>query len=158
MFKQKVGQAQESPATGETLTAVQMAANLAKSQIAMNEASAVGCLRTINTSEVTYASTYNAGYAPALAALGPPVSGGANPESANLIDSELAQGTKSGYVFTYILGEPDRNGRIGSSYSLRADPVTPGITGTNHYFTDQTGVIRVEVGREADSSSSPISD
>ena len=34
--------------------------NLLRSRIAANEASAVGSIRTINTSEVTYASTYPA--------------------------------------------------------------------------------------------------
>jgi prepilin-type N-terminal cleavage/methylation domain-containing protein len=39
--------------------------NLLRSRIAANEASAVGSLRTINTAQVTYASTYpNAGFAP----------------------------------------------------------------------------------------------
>ena len=46
--------------------------NLLRSRIAANEASAVGSLRTINTSEVTYASTYPAvGFAPDLNTLGP---------------------------------------------------------------------------------------
>ena len=45
--------------------------NLLRSRIAANEASAVGSLRTINTAEVTYASTYPAqGFATALAILG----------------------------------------------------------------------------------------
>ncbi len=35
--------------------------NLLRSRIAANEASAVGSLRTINTAEVTYASTYPTG-------------------------------------------------------------------------------------------------
>lgn len=33
------------------------------------EANAVGCLRTINTAEVAYAATYNAGFSQTLAAL-----------------------------------------------------------------------------------------
>ena len=36
--------------------------NLLRSRIAANEASAVGSLRTINTAEVTYASTYPAAW------------------------------------------------------------------------------------------------
>ena len=44
--------------------------NLLRSRIAANEASAVGSVRTINTSEVTYASTYpQVGFA-LLASLG----------------------------------------------------------------------------------------
>ena len=44
--------------------------NLLRSRMAANEASAVGSLRTINTSNVTYASTYGIGFAGTLAMLG----------------------------------------------------------------------------------------
>ena len=44
--------------------------NLLRSRMAANEASAVGSLRTINTSEVTYASTYPAYGFTCLATLG----------------------------------------------------------------------------------------
>jgi type IV pilus assembly protein PilA len=65
--------------------------NLLRSRIAANEASAVGSLRTLNTSEVTYNSTYpNAGFACSLAALGPPASGAsASSSAAGLIESNL---------------------------------------------------------------------
>ncbi len=36
--------------------------NLLRSRIAANQASAVGSLRTLNTSEITYATTYNTCY------------------------------------------------------------------------------------------------
>src|SRR5438094_8975810 len=46
--------------------------NLLRARIAANEASAVSSLRTINTAEVTYSTTYpTVGYAATLAALGP---------------------------------------------------------------------------------------
>ncbi len=35
----------------------------------------------------------------------------------------------------------DAKGRI-NSYSITASPIQPGVTGTNYYYTDQTGVIR----------------
>src|SRR2546423_10136180 len=44
--------------------------NLLRSKMAANEASAVGSLRTINTSQVTYSSTYGIGFASTLGALG----------------------------------------------------------------------------------------
>src|SRR5213075_3221594 len=73
--------------------------NLLRSRIAANEASAVGSLRTPNTAEVTYQSTYpDQGFACTLAALGgtttPPTSAGAG-----LIDATLTSGKKSGYSF-----------------------------------------------------------
>ena len=45
--------------------------NLLRSRIAANESSAVGSVRTINTAEITYASTYpNLGFSATMAALG----------------------------------------------------------------------------------------
>ncbi len=44
--------------------------NLLRSKIAANESSAVSSLRTINTAEVTYSSSWGAGYAPAIDNLG----------------------------------------------------------------------------------------
>src|SRR4029077_9308843 len=75
--------------------------NLLKARIAANQASAVGSLRTIVTSEVSYQSSYGQ-YSADLNSLG----GAANPcvsasTSACLIDTVLASGTKSGYKFTY---------------------------------------------------------
>ena len=40
--------------------------NLLRSRMAANEASAVGSVRTINTSEITYNSTWGVGFATAL--------------------------------------------------------------------------------------------
>jgi len=78
--------------------------NLLRSRIAANEASAVGSLRTLNTAEITYNTTYpNVGFACSLTVLGPPASGGAaSSGTAGLIDSNLAGGNKSGYVFTFL--------------------------------------------------------
>ena len=130
--------------------------NLLRSRIAANQASAVGSLRTVNTAAITYASTYNQGYPTSLAALGPSRSGAApDAEAAGLIDEVLASGTKSGYIFTYTPGEKGADGRV-DKYTLQADPVTPGTTGLNHYFTDQTGVIRQEADRVANEQSPPI--
>jgi len=128
--------------------------NLLRSRIAANQASAVGSLRTINTAEITYASTYNAGYSPTLAALAPPASGTPSATAAGLIDSVLAGGTKSGYTFAYAPGAAV-GGRI-DTYTLNANPVTPGTTGTNYYFTDQSGVIRQNSAGVASATDSPL--
>src|SRR6266446_2752150 len=75
--------------------------NLLRSKMASNEAATVAALRTINTSSVAYSTSYGQ-YPGDLASLGPMASG-QNPTSAtaDLIDSVLAAGTKSGYVITY---------------------------------------------------------
>ena len=109
--------------------------NLLRAKQAANEASSFGSLRTINNACVAYSAKHKS-FPPALANLGPD---GVDAES--LIDGTLASGQKSGYVFTYEPG-PSQDGAI-QSYELRADPVTPGTTGMRHYFTDQSGVIRL---------------
>jgi len=125
--------------------------NLLRSRIAANQASAVGSLRTINTAEITYSSTYNAGYSAHLGDLGPPAAG-ANPDAthAGLLDSVLAgaagadTSTKSGYGFTYTAGAPTGvapNTRI-DTYWVIGVPTTVGTTGQNSYFTDMSGVVR----------------
>src|SRR5580693_50397 len=96
--------------------------NLLRSRIAANQASAVGSLRTLNTAEITYLSTYNVGFTATMSYLAPPA-GTANPTStaAGLIDSVLALGSKSGYSFTYSPGASDATGRI-NTYSFTAVP------------------------------------
>jgi prepilin-type N-terminal cleavage/methylation domain-containing protein len=129
--------------------------NLLRSRIAANQASAVGSLRTINTSEITYASTFNTGFSPTLPALGPGAAG-APPTAAlaGLLDSVLAGGSKSGYQFAYTAGTPDTSGRI-NTYAVTADPISTS-TGTNHYFTDESGVIRQNTTGAASATDSPL--
>ena len=130
--------------------------NLLRSRIAANQASAVGSLRTLNTAEVTYSSTYNVGFTATMSYLAPPTTAGANPTStaAGLIDSVLAGGSKSGYAFAYSSGTPDSAGRI-NEYQFTGSPITSS-TGTNFYFTDQSGVIRQNSTATAGSTDSPI--
>jgi prepilin-type N-terminal cleavage/methylation domain-containing protein len=123
--------------------------NLLRSRIAANEASAVGSLRTINTAEVTYASTYpTTGFAPSLAALGPGATTGATATSVNaqLLDNVLgcSAGTgttacpKSGYNFTVsITGTTPY-----SFYSSAANAISEGQTGVRYFYSDASGVIR----------------
>ena len=75
--------------------------NLLRARIAANEASAVGSIRTLNTSEVTYSSTYGTGFAP-LANLGGPAPCVAAAATACLIDPVLTTGTKTGYTLAAV--------------------------------------------------------
>ncbi len=131
--------------------------NLLRSRVAANQASAVGSLRTLNTCEITYASTYNTGYSSTLAALGPPASGNPTPSAAGLVDSVLGHdpAMKSGYSFVYAPGSADSSGRI-NTYNINANPITVGTTGQNFYFTDQSAVIRQNTSASAGASDSPI--
>ncbi len=130
--------------------------NLLRSRIAANQASAVGSLRTLNTAEITYSSTYNQGFTQTLGYLAPPSNASANPmaTAAGLIDSVLAAGSKSGYSFTYSPGGSDSTGRI-NTYTITAVPISSS-TGTNYYYTDQSGVIRQNSTTTAAASDSPI--
>jgi type IV pilus assembly protein PilA len=107
--------------------------NLLRSKIAANQASAVASLRTLNTSSVLFDTNYGQ-YPSQIAdmATGATVTS----TSADLIDSVLATGIKSGYSFSWSGG-----GTTGPSYAIWADPQTSS-SGTVHYFTDQSLVIR----------------
>ena len=129
--------------------------NLLRSRIAANQASAVSSLRSLNTAEVAYSSTYSVGFSATLSYLAPQT-GTANPTStaAGMIDSVLALGSKSGYTFTYSPGAADATGRV-NTYSFTTVPITSS-TGTNSYYTDQSGVIRQNSTTTAGSTDSPI--
>jgi type IV pilus assembly protein PilA len=75
--------------------------NLLQARVAANEASAVGSLRTINTAQISYYSSYpTVGFAPTLAALGGTDCTAPDQTQACLIDNSLASGSKSGYSFS----------------------------------------------------------
>ena len=127
--------------------------NLLKSKMAANESSAVGSLRTVNTGEVTYASSCpNIGYSSTLVEL----NAGANcTAGVGIIDSVLAAGTKSGFTFTYTAVQA---GTLYATYKTTALPVVYQTTGNRSFYSDQTGVIRYAlVGSAAPTvASSPL--
>jgi type II secretory pathway pseudopilin PulG len=127
--------------------------NLLRAKMAANEASAMRSLRALNKSASVYSTTYGA-YPSSLGALGP--SSSPSSTAANLIDSALANGTKSGYVFVYYgIFDPAGKGEA-ERYIITASPVTPRTTGMRYFFTDQSGTIRTESNRVATSESPPI--
>jgi type IV pilus assembly protein PilA len=117
--------------------------NLLRSKIAANESSAVGSVRAINTSQVTYASSWGTGFSPDLASLG-----GAAPctvassASACLIDPLLsvAPFARSGYVFD-AAGTLAVNG-VNNGFEVNATPATVQTTGVRAFCADQTGLIQ----------------
>lgn len=112
--------------------------NLLRSRVAANEASAVGCLRVLNTAAQAYIEKYGH-YPVSLENFGPPRTGGPTEAAADLIDAVLAGGRKSGYFFIYR-HVPDG---AGDGYLINADPLDPGTSGRRHFSTDQTGLIRM---------------
>jgi type IV pilus assembly protein PilA len=100
------------------------------SKIAANEASAVYSIRTINTAQVTYVTTYpEVGYATALNMLAAPATGQASSTNAGVLDWVLGCTTiicpKSGYNFQIT----NTSGVPVSNYSLVGTPITVGVTG-----------------------------
>src|SRR5271163_572248 len=77
--------------------------NLLRSRMAANEASAVGSIRTMNTAAITYNSTYGIGFPPTLASIGT-TGTTASCTNAELLDSVLTLGSKSGYTFALVAG------------------------------------------------------
>lgn len=132
--------------------------NLLRARISANESSAVGSIRTINTSEISYATSFPAvGFSATLLALG---QGGANPctpavAAACLIDDVLAAGTKSGYVFPYaqVAGA---NGGPSVAYTINGNPQQPNQSGVRGFFSDESGVIRANNPAPAIVTSAPI--
>ena len=115
--------------------------NLLASRRASNEASAISALRTIHGAEATYASTYGGGnYAGTVAGL----DGVALTQlgTNNLIDSTLASGTKSGFVFT--AGTTAASSSLPATFCVRSLPTTnSGVTstGTRCFGVATDGVI-----------------
>jgi type IV pilus assembly protein PilA len=128
--------------------------NLLRSRMAANEASAVGSLRTINTAEVTYSTTYPAiGFATLAALGGVAPCTTATSTSACLIDSTLSNtAVKSGYNFAVanLTGAP-----VIVTYNATAVPTVVGQSGQRGFFTDQSGVIRYDPTGAAPTNASP---
>lgn len=135
--------------------------NLLRSKIAANEATAVGSVRTVNTAQVIYTTSFpERGYAPNLAALGPDPRGtnAGSADHADLIDETLANEnciadawcTKSGFHFkvTALCKQ-----HLCKEYVVLATPVDTN-TGTRSFCSTSDGVIHSKPGPPL---SSPVS-
>ena len=129
----------------------------------VNEASAIATLRLINSAEVTYASTYHAGFSANLNQLCAPSPGGQpNANAADLLDPErCGQGRKgtattfvrNAYVFKYV---PAAKAGSIATYSIYADPISRGRQGQRSFFTDESGVVRGNATEPATAGDNPI--
>jgi type IV pilus assembly protein PilA len=116
--------------------------NLLRSRMAANEASAVGSVRTINTAQVTYSTTYGTGFT-TLAQLGGPAACAAGPATACLIDPVLTLGTKSGYVMTSVANNPAVGSVLAPSTGFGSQALRQSASsGTRTFCSDESGVIR----------------
>ena len=132
--------------------------NLLRARIAANESASVSAIRTVNTAEVTYSTSFpNVGYSATIGALGGAAAacaaGGTGPAVANacLIDNVLATATaapgKSGYTFavTPVAGA----GGINTGYTVGASPLTYNQSGVRNFCSNEDGVIRFDPGAAA---------
>jgi hypothetical protein len=110
-----------------------------------HEADAIKAIQTIQTMQIQYKSQYGR-FAASLTELGPPATGAADAASADLIDSALAAGKKSGYQFTMTGNQ--------SEYAISAVPVAYGNTGVRTFYSDQTMALRENDGPEPATASS----
>lgn len=120
--------------------------SLLHSRIAANEASAVYSIRTVNTAQVTYATTYpTVGYAATLNMLAAPTSGETSSANAGVLDWVLGCTApvcpKSGYNFQLynVTGNPVIN-----SYSVSGTPMSIGITGYRGFCSDNMNPVLVD--------------
>jgi len=119
-----------------TLAAL-VVSNVLRARHNANEMAVVAACKTVvNACQSYYTNTFPHSYPTDLSDLIPPVS------DPPYIDNVLAAGTKQGYKFTYAFGDTE-------SFTLNADPTVPGKTGTRHFFSDESGVIRANSIGEA---------
>jgi len=127
--------------------------NVAGMKISANENSAIASLRAIYESEVQYQSTYPAnGFACSLNTLGGPHTGAPSPQQARVLQSDLASGRKSGYVFAIVncAGKPGTNSpgtnsqEQYTSFEVTAVPQEPGKTGHRGFCIDQQGETKAD--------------
>ena len=118
--------------------------NLLRARIAANESSAAASVRTIDTAQLTYQTSYGS-YATALGALGPGAatgcpSTGPVATAGCIIDYTLANATaaataKSGYVFA-------AGSSLAQQYLVTAAPATAGTSGVKGFCSVEDNVVR----------------
>jgi type IV pilus assembly protein PilA len=122
--------------------------NLLASRRAANEGSAQSSLRTIHSSEAVYQSTIGDGqFGPISIAAGVFVQNEASLSGQNLVDRQLATGTKSGYLFvaTPVVGAPAQF----HATATPADTAAFTRTGNRSFGITEDGVLRGAVADAA---------
>jgi type IV pilus assembly protein PilA len=128
--------------------------NLLRARMSANDSGAASTIRTINTAEVTYSTSYpDLGFAQSLTFLGPnpagcSVSTNVTSTTACLIDGNIGCATaagpcpKSGYNF-FITGIAPAAGIPASDYAVSAGPQGWFTTGTKNWCSGPDAVIRM---------------
>jgi type IV pilus assembly protein PilA len=117
-----------------------------KQMMSAHETAAQETIRTIHAVETQYYSQFGR-YAVSLAELGPPASGNAGPAAADLISKDLAEGKKSGYIYS-VAATP-------TGYAVTAVPEAFNSSGRRTFYSDQTLVTRNNWSQEPANANSP---
>jgi len=128
---------------------------LLRAKMAANEASSIGSLRAINSSQQAYMSSCGNGFFASTL----PILGDAPPAGRAFISPDLSAGItveKSGYQLDMAQGSEAMNAvmdgcnpsgtaaNLVSSYYASNQPLTGGLTGSRWYWTNSLGTIYVE--------------
>jgi len=114
-----------------------------RNRVNTNEVVAItSCKTIVSACQSYYASIVPHQYPPSLVTLG--VAGVTGPA---FIDTALASGGKSGYIYTYQLTSP-------VSFVLNADPQVPGRTGERFFYSDETG--RITASRDSQAGAGDV--
>lgn len=127
--------------------------NLLRARMSANDSGAAETIRTLNTAELTYNTSYpSSGFAQALSALGPngqncSQSTNISSSSACLVDQLVACAAtngpcpKSGYNF-YLTGTAPASGQPASDYTASAGPIGWYTSGTWNWCSAPDSVVR----------------
>ncbi|MFA7677052.1 MAG: type II secretion system protein [Candidatus Omnitrophota bacterium] len=110
--------------------------SMLRARVTSNEATAVANARALYTSLQMYYTDNNKRYPTELSQL------------AGYTTSQLASGSKSGYLFNYTYDGPD-------SFHININPRTPGKTGTRYFYLDENNILRVNPEGEATDNDPP---
>jgi|SRR5271170_8361131 len=123
--------------------------NFANMKSQANETSATASLRAIYEAQIQYQTNFPAnGFACSLGTLGGnPSSGPPTPQAAQVLDTNLATGQKSGYTFNIVncTKVTVNNQDMYTGYEATAVPQAVGKTGHRGFCIDQQGEIKTDL-------------
>lgn len=109
--------------------------NLLRAKIAANESSAIASIRSLFAAEISYQTAHaDAGFTCSLSDLA----------AAGLIDSGLASGSRTGYVFELRNCSAETEGGPISKFQLTATPFKHNQSGVRAFCGDESAVIRMD--------------
>jgi type II secretory pathway pseudopilin PulG len=119
----------------------QLTAEWSRQAMEDREEEAMAALRTIAQALDSYRRAFEK-LPESLLQLGPAPKNGISPDTAGLLDSQLAQGQAGGYSIRYRILPSDDEETHPSGYELAATPKEYGKSGVRSFFIDSTGKMR----------------